>query len=213
MFAIMSVGKKTSFTRSFFCWKLNGLLKGEKMESIEKQWYVLHTYSGYENKVKANLESRTETMNMQDYIYRVVVPENEVTTIKDGQEKTTIENDFPGYVLVEMVMGDAAWFVVRNTPGVTGFVGSHGGGSKPTPLLPDEVENLMSRMGITSRRVEKLELEIGETITIIAGPFNGMQGVVTAIDQEKEQLSVNVEVFGRETPTELAFADIDKLEI
>lgn len=182
------------------------------MDSIEKQWYVLHTYSGYENKVKNNLESRTETMNMTDYIYRVVVLENEVTTVKDGEEKTIIENDFPGYVLVEMVMSDEAWFVVRNTPGVTGFVGSHGGGSKPTPLLPDEVENLMSRMGITARREEKLELELGETINIVAGPFAGMQGIVTALDEEKQQLSVNVELFGRETPTELAYDDVDKLE-
>lgn len=111
-----------------------------------------------------------------------------------------------------MVMSDEAWFVVRNTPGVTGFVGSHGGGSKPTPLLPDEVENLMSRMGITARREEKLELELGETINIVAGPFAGMQGVVTALDEEKQQLSVNVELFGRETPTELSYNDVDKLE-
>lgn len=183
------------------------------MDSIEKQWYVLHTYSGYENKVKANLESRTETMNMTDFIYRVVVPENEVTTVKDGEEKKIIENDFPGYVLVEMVMSDEAWFVVRNTPGVTGFVGSHGGGSKPTPLLPEEVETLMGRMGMSTRRVEKLKLEVGETINIVAGPFAGMQGVVTTIDEEKQQLSVNVELFGRETPTELSFNDVDKLEI
>lgn len=182
------------------------------VDSIEKQWYVLHTYSGYENKVKANLESRIETMNMQDYIYRVVVPENEVTTVKDGEEKTVIENDFPGYALVEMVMSDEAWFVVRNTPGVTGFVGSHGGGSKPTPLLPDEVENLMSRMGISSRREEKIEIVAGETVKIVAGPFAGMEGVVTAADDEKQLLNVTVEVFGRETPTEMSYDDVDKVE-
>lgn len=182
------------------------------VDSIEKQWYVLHTYSGYENKVKNNLISRTETMQMQDFIFRVVVPENKVTTVKDGEEKEIIENDFPGYVLVEMVMSDEAWFVVRNTPGVTGFVGSHGGGSKPTPLLPDEVANLLDRMGMSARREEKLDVEIGETISIISGAFAGMQGVVTAKDDEKNQLNVNVEVFGRETPAEISYDNVDKLQ-
>lgn len=111
------------------------------METIEneKSWYVLHTYSGYENKVKMNLESRAQSMNMEDYIFRVVVPEEEEIEMKDGEEKKKTHKTFPGYVLVEMIMSDESWYVVRNTPGVTGFVGSHGAGSKPAPLLPDEI--------------------------------------------------------------------------
>lgn len=116
-------------------------------ESIEKQWYVLHTYSGYENRVKSNLESRAQSMGMEEFIFRIVVPEQEVREIKDGKAKESIQKTFPGYVLVEMVMTDQAWYIVRNTPGVTGFVGSHGGGSKPTPLLPDEVELVLRRLG------------------------------------------------------------------
>ncbi len=120
------------------------------VESAEKQWYVLHTYSGYENKVKLNLESRAQSMGMQDYIFRVVVPEEEEHEVKNGKEKIKMDKTFPGYVLVEMVMTDDAWYIVRNTPGVTGFIGSHGQGSKPTPLLPDEVELILKRLGMSS---------------------------------------------------------------
>ena len=112
------------------------------VESAEKQWYVLHTYSGYENKVKENLESRRDSMGMQDYIFDVVVPETEKHEVKNGKEKVVMDKTFPGYVLVQMVMTDRAWYVVRNTPGVTGFIGSHGQGSKPNPLLPEEVEHV-----------------------------------------------------------------------
>jgi transcriptional antiterminator NusG len=181
-------------------------------------WYVVHTYSGYERRVQANLEQRRETMSMTDQIFRVVVPEQEVTVIKDGEAKQVIENDFPGYVLVEMAtpqdgnMTDEAWYVVRNTPGVTGFLGSHGAGSKPTSLLPEEMELLLRRMGASTREDIDLDAEIGQTVKIIAGPFSGMEGVVTAIDAEKQELQATVEVFGRETPTELAFSDVDTLD-
>ncbi|CDX67147.1 transcription termination/antitermination protein NusG [Leuconostoc citreum] len=186
-------------------------------DDIEKSWFVVHTYSGYEHKVKANLESRTQTMGMSQQIFRILVPEQEVTTIQDGEAKTSVENDFPGYVLVEMAtpqdynMTDEAWYVVRNTPGVTGFLGSHGAGSKPNSLLPEEVDLLMKRMGMVTREVVDLDVEVGQVVKIIAGPFSGMEGTVTAIDSEKQTLEATVEVFGRETPTELDFADVDTI--
>src|SRR5690606_14914989 len=121
---------------------------------MEKNWYVVHTYSGYENKVKANLEKRVESMGMQDKIFRVIVPEEEETEIKNGKKKAVKKKVFPGYVLVEIIMTDDSWYVVRNTPGVTGFVGSAGHGSKPTPLLPEEVTFLLKRMGMEEKRVD-----------------------------------------------------------
>ncbi|MCT3046413.1 transcription termination/antitermination protein NusG [Leuconostoc mesenteroides] len=184
-------------------------------EEIEKSWFVVHTYSGYEHKVKANLESRTQTMGMSEQIFRILVPEQEVTTIQDGEAKQTVENDFPGYVLVEMAtpyednMTDEAWYVVRNTPGVTGFLGSHGAGSKPNSLLPEEVDLLMKRMDMVTREQVDLDVAVGQTVKIISGPFSGMEGVVTSIDQEKQTLEATVAVFGRETPTELDFSDVD----
>ena len=184
-------------------------------DDIEKSWFVVHTYSGYEHKVKANLESRTQTMGMTEQIFRILVPEQEVTTIQDGEAKTSVENDFPGYVLVEMAtpqdynMTDEAWYVVRNTPGVTGFLGSHGAGSKPNSLLPEEVDLLMKRMGMVTREVVDLDVEVGQIVKIIAGPFAGMEGTVVSVDAEKQTLEATVEVFGRETPTELDFADVD----
>lgn len=184
-------------------------------EEIEKAWFVVHTYSGYEHKVKANLESRTQTMGMTEQIFRVLVPEQEVSVVQDGEVKTTVENDFPGYVLVEMAtpqdgnMTDEAWYVVRNTPGVTGFLGSHGAGSKPNSLLPEEADLLMKRMGMVTTEKIDLDVEVGQTIKIINGPFNGMEGIVTGIDPEKQSLQATVEVFGRETPTELDFNDVD----
>jgi transcriptional antiterminator NusG len=178
------------------------------VESHEKRWYVLHTYSGYENRVKSNLESRAQSMGMQDYIFRVVVANETVRQVKDGQAKEVVENTFPGYVLVEMVMTDQAWYIARNTPGVTGFLGSHGGGSKPTPLLPEEVERIMKRMG-AEITVSDLDVKEGDTVKVIAGPFADLTGKVTEVDHEKQKLKVNVEMFGRETSAELGFDQVD----
>lgn len=178
------------------------------VESAEKQWYVLHTYSGYENKVKMNLDSRKESMGMQDYIYRVVVPEQEEHEVKNGKDKLKMDKTFPGYVLVEMIMTDQAWYIVRNTPGVTGFVGSHGQGSKPTPLLPDEVDLVLKRIGMSSRH-EDLDVNIGDTVKIVDGAFTGLDGKVTEVDNEKQRLKVNIEMFGRETSTDLDFNQVD----
>ncbi|MBS4216579.1 MULTISPECIES: transcription termination/antitermination protein NusG [Neobacillus] len=177
---------------------------------MEKNWYVVHTYSGYENKVKANLEKRVESMGMADKIFRVVVPEEEETEIKNGKKKVVKRKVFPGYVLVELVMTDDSWYVVRNTPGVTGFVGSAGSGSKPTPLLPEEVTGLLKRMGVEEKRVD-VNYEIGETVKVKEGPFANFTGVVEEMDKDKAKLKVLVNMFGRDTPVELEFTQIDKL--
>ncbi|HWO78578.1 MAG TPA: transcription termination/antitermination protein NusG [Bacillus sp. (in: firmicutes)] len=177
---------------------------------MEKNWYVVHTYSGYENKVKANLEKRVESMGMQDKIFRVVVPEEEETDIKNGKKKVVKKKVFPGYVLVELVMTDDSWYVVRNTPGVTGFVGSAGSGSKPTPLMPDEVSSVLKKMGVEERKVD-INFELGETVKVKEGPFANFTGSIEDIDRDKQKIKVLVNMFGRETPVELSFDQIDKL--
>src|SRR6478752_143834 len=151
---------------------------------MEKNWYVVHTYSGYENKVKTNLEKRVETMGMQDKIFRVVVPEEEEREIKNNKEKITKKKVFPGYVLVEIILTDDSWYVVRNTPGVTGFVGSAGGGAKPTPLLPDEVTNLLKQMGMDEKRVD-IDVEVDESVLVNEGPFKNFEGKVEEVDYDK----------------------------
>lgn len=177
---------------------------------MEKNWYVIHTYSGYENKVKMNLEKRVETMGMEDKIFNVLVPEDEETEIKDGKTKTKMKKFFPGYVLAEMVMTDDSWYVVRNTPGVTGFVGSSGQGAKPTPLWPDEVETILKRMGVQDKPAES-EFDLKETVRVIDGPFDDFTGTIENIDIDKQKLSVHVSMFGRETPVELDFGQVEKL--
>lgn len=178
------------------------------METNEKRWYVLHTYSGYENRVKSNLLSRVQSMNMQDYIFDVVVPEETVRSVKDGEAKETVEKTFPGYVMVQMIMTDQAWYIARNTPGVTGFLGSHGGGSKPTPLLPEEVDRIMKRMGQEVPQTD-IDVNVGDEVKIIAGPFADLTGKVTEVDHEKMKLRVDIDMFGRLTSTELGFNQVD----
>lgn len=177
---------------------------------MEKNWYVVHTYSGYENRVKANLEKRVETMGMQDKIFRVIVPEHEETEMKDGKKRTMMRKVFPGYVLVELIMTDDSWYVVRNTPGVTGFIGSSGGGAKPTPLLPEEAERLLQQMGMTEK-VYEMDITVGEVVEVLEGPFAHFQGRVEEIDTEKGKLKVTVDMFGRQTKMELDFEQIKKL--
>jgi transcription termination/antitermination protein NusG len=177
---------------------------------MEKNWYVVHTYSGYENKVKANLEKRVESMAMQDKIFRVVVPEEEETDIKNGKKKVVKRKVFPGYVLVEIVMTDDSWYVVRNTPGVTGFVGSAGSGSKPTPLLPEEVAFILKRMGVDEKRVD-YDFVLGETVQVKEGPFANFTGIIEEMDKDKSKLKVLVNMFGRDTPVELDFTQIEKI--
>ena len=175
---------------------------------MDKQWYVVNTYSGHENKVKEKLEMRAESMDMKDYIFRVVVPEQKVIEEKDGVTKEKVKKMFPGYVLVEMVMSDEAWFVVRNTPGVTGFIGSSGKGAKPTPLQPYEVDNILRNMGISRLDVDK-ELEVGTKVKIIAGAFSGMYGTISSLDLPNQKLELNVDLFGQETSVEVELSQIE----
>ncbi|MFC4620229.1 transcription termination/antitermination protein NusG [Camelliibacillus cellulosilyticus] len=177
---------------------------------MDKNWYVVHTYSGYENKVKANLEKRVESMGMSDKIFRILVPMEEETEIKNGQKKTAMKKVFPGYVLTEMIMTDDSWYVVRNTPGVTGFVGSTGAGSKPTPLLPDEVDAILRKMGIKEKKTE-VDFELKEQVKVTDGPFSDFVGTIESIDPEKGKVKVHVNMFGRETPVELDFEQIEKV--
>jgi transcriptional antiterminator NusG len=175
----------------------------------QKQWYVIHTYAGYENKVKTNLEKRIASMGMEDKIFRILIPVEETMEIKDGKKRVVQRKIFPGYVLVEMVMTDDSWYVVRNTPGVTGFVGS---GNRPTPLLPDEVEGIMRQMGLSEARPRpRLDLEVGQNVRVRSGPFDGFIGVIDEIDLERGKLKVLVSMFGRETPLELDFTQVEKL--
>lgn len=176
---------------------------------MEKEWYVVNTYSGHESKVKEKLEARTESMGMQDYIYRVIIPETTEVEIKDGVKKEKVKKMFPGYVLVEMVMSDEAWYIVRNTPGVTGFIGSSGKGAKPTPLLPQEIDRILSNMGLTRVDIES-ELAVGDKVSITDGPFKGMLGKIDSIDAETNRINVLIDLFGQETPVEVELYQVKK---
>ena len=170
-------------------------------------WYVVHTYAGYENKVKANLASRIQSMNMEDKIYDVVVPTEEVMELKSGKMQAVQKKVFPGYILVRMELDDDSWYVVRNTPGVTGFVGS---GAKPTPLDSLEVSRILQPK-IEDRPKPKLEYETGEVVSVVGGAFSGYSGPVNAIDPDKQRVTVLLDLFGRETPVELTFDQVTKL--
>ena len=174
---------------------------------MEKEWYVIHTYSGYENKVKTNLERRVESMNMEEEIFRVVVPvENEIQ-VKGGKKKITPRKVYPGYVLVEMYMTDQSWYVVRNTPGVTGFVGT---GAKPVPLFPNEAEKLLADMGYSENKI-KVDFTVGESVRMTGGSFENFVGIIDEIYPEKGKMRVFVSMFGRETPVEVEFSQVEKL--
>ena len=178
--------------------------------TINKEWYVIHTYAGYENKVKDNLEKRVETLNMQDKIFRIVVPEEKrVITTPTGKKREINKKTFPGYVLVELVMTDESWFIVRNTPGVTGFVGSHGGGSKPEPLLPEEINFILKEMGLAS--ISEIDMEKGDRVKIISGPFSDMEGIVSNIDLPNYKVDVLIELMGRSTKVELELYHVEKI--
>ena len=176
---------------------------------MDKQCYVVNTYSGHENKVKEKLEMRAESMDMQDYIFRVVIPEEKVIEDKDGVRKEKVKKMFPGYILVEMVMTDEAWYVVRNTPGVTGFIGSSGKGAKPTPLQPYEVDKILGNMGISRMDVDT-DLVEGATVKIVDGPFNGMFGKIDSVDVPNQKVMLLVDLFGQETSVEVELNQIQK---
>ncbi len=177
------------------------MLISEVSENVD--WYVVHTYSGYENKVKANLEKIVENRNMQEYILDIVVPMEEQIEIKDGKKKATLRKVFPGYVLVKMIMSDESWYVVRNTRGVTGFVGP---GSKPVPLTEEEIKV----MGV-EEFAPSLDYEVGDNVRVVSGPLDNFIGIVEEINIEKKKVRVSVSMFGRETPVELELIQIQKL--
>lgn len=175
---------------------------------MDKHWYVIHTYSGYENKVKTDLEKRIESMNMEDKIFRIMVPTEDVVEKKNNKEKINKRKVFPGYVLVEMIMTDDSWYVVRNTTGVTGFVGT---GAKPVPLYDDEVKALLKQMGLEEVK-KTTDCTDGDDVEILDESFKGLIGKVSAIDQEKSKITVMVSLFGgRETPIELEFDQVRKI--
>ena len=175
-----------------------------------RQWYVIHTYSGYENKVKTNIEKRVTSMGMEDKIFQVLVPEEEqIELTKEGKRKTVKRKIYPGYVLVEMELGDDSWYVVRNTPGVTGFVSS---GNRPTPLRPEEVEGILQQMGVSGERPRpRVDLEVGQNVRVRSGAFDGFIGVIDEVDDARGKLRVLVSMFGRETPLELDLDQVEKL--
>jgi transcriptional antiterminator NusG len=176
-------------------------------ERTTKQWYVIHTYSGYENKVKTNLEHRIESMGVEDQIYQVLVPMEEEIEIRNGQRQTVNKKVFPGYVLVEMIMTDESWYVVRNTPGVTSFVGS---GNRPTALREGEVKAILKQMGVEAPKF-KVQFQKGQSVRVTDGPFAEFIGTVDEVHPERNKVRVLVSIFGRETPVELDFLQIEKL--
>jgi len=173
----------------------------------EKHWYVLHTYSGYEDSVAFNLKQRIESMGMEDKIFNVLVPKEKKIKIKDGKRITLEEKIFPGYVIVEMIVTDDSWYVVRNTPNVTGFVGS---GTVPTPIAENEINSLQKRMGVDEPKY-KIDVSSGDLVRIMDGPFKEYEGKVSETDDEKGKVKVLVSIFGRETPIELDFLQIKKI--
>lgn len=176
---------------------------------MQKEWYVVNTYSGHENKVKEKLEMRASSMGMEDYIYRVVVPEQKEIEVKDGVQKEKMKKMFPGYILVEMVMTDEAWFIVRNTPGVTGFIGSSGKGAKPFPLTPQEVDHILGSMGLSRLEIGN-SLNVDDMVKVVGGPFASMYGKVKSLDMENQKIEVALDLFGQETIVELALSEIEK---
>lgn len=174
------------------------------------RWYVIQTYSGYENAVKVDLLRRVESMGMSDLIFRVIVPEETVIEKKaDGKEKEKVKQLFPGYVFVEMIVTDESWFVVRNTPRVTGFLGSSGGGTKPVPLAPDEINQILLKVGIISKPT--YNHLIGKKVEILSGPYATLKGKVSVVDNDQEKVVVEIDFFGRATPTEVDAHEVSPL--
>lgn len=187
----------------------NTVISAEHKEKStpKKRWYVVHTYSGYENKVKTNLEKRIEYMNMGEKIFRVEVPQKPVTKIKDGKKTEREEKIYPGYVLVEMIMDEDSWYVVRHTAGVTKFVGS---AKKPIPAKDSEIKKILFKTQTTVTKVE-LDIKVGDKVRIVSGPFSDFIGDITEVYPDKSKLRATVSIFGRETPVELEYKQIQKV--
>lgn len=175
----------------------------------KKLWYVVNAYSGHEQKVKDYLESRRESMGMENNIFRVIIPQRTEIEVKDGVKKEKVKKMFPGYILVEMIMTDEAWYIVRNTPGVTGFIGSSGKGAKPTPLPPQEIDRVLATMGMSRVNIDN-EMKVGDNVNIIDGPFNGMSGKIDSIDAENNRLTIIIDLFGQETSVDVENYQVSK---
>ena len=175
---------------------------------MKKEWYVVNTISGHEYKVKEKLENKINTMDLNQNIFRVIVPEQTQVEYKDGVKKEKVKKMFPGYVLVEMIMSDEAWFIVRNTQGVTGFIGSSGKGAKPIPLLPQEVDRVLGAMGMSRMDLSK-DLKEGNKVKINDGPFKDMVGTISSIDLKQQKLNVLIDLFGQETSVEVELSQIE----
>ncbi|HOJ44707.1 MAG TPA: transcription termination/antitermination protein NusG [Bacilli bacterium] len=181
-------------------------------ELVEKQWYIVSAYSSHENKVADNLRRRVDSMNLQDYIFRILVVEQEEAVFKDGMPtgKKRMKNSYPGYVFIEMIMTDESWYMVRNTPGVTGFVGSSGGGTKPIPVPPEQMEPILKRMGMVDQGMYD-RYGVGDLVKVIHGPLEGTEGTIQAIDKESGVVKVETIFFGRATSVEVDFGEIEKI--
>lgn len=179
---------------------------------IEKNWYVVNTYAGQENRVKENLERRIKTMGLEDSLFQVVVAEEKEVEEKNGKLIEKTHNLFSGYILVQMKMTDEAWYIVRNTPGVTGFIGSSGKGAKPFPVSQEEVDNVLRRLGRVTETSAPVDFATGDTVNILAGPFSGNEAKVTAMNDAAKTATVQLVLFGRETPTEIPYSDLQKVE-
>ena len=187
--------------------KLKADIQASHSKESQKKWYIVHTYSGYENKVKVNLEKRIEYMNMGDKIFRVEVPQKTITKVKDGKKQDREEKIFPGYVLVEMIMDDDSWYVVRHTAGVTKFVGTS---KKPIPARDSEIKKIIHRVQTQTTKIE-LDVKVGDKVRIISGPFADFIGDITEVYPDKSKLRASVSIFGRETPVELEYKQIQKV--
>lgn len=186
---------------------LNKVIDGIK----SRHWYVVNTYSGHENRVKENLERRVETMGIEDALYQILVAEEEEIEIRKDKPVSKMKNLYPGYLFVEMVMTDEAWYVVRNTPGVTGFIGSSGGGAKPFPVSDEEIESILRRIGMTDTKVVA-SFEVGDFVKILNGPFRGIEGTVESMNDETAKADILTTMFGRETSTEVDYLDLQKID-
>ena len=181
------------------------------MAELKKEWYVVNTYAGQENRVKENLERRVKTMGLEDSLFQIVVAEEKEIEYKNGKPVEKTKNLFSGYVLVQMIMTDEAWYVVRNTPGVTGFIGSSGKGAKPFPVSQEEIDSVLRRLGRQDMSVQ-VDFEVGDTVEILNGAFKNSEGTVEKMDDDKKEATVLLILFGRETPTDMPYMDLKKVD-
>ena len=182
-----------------------------KKEELKKEWYVVNTYAGHENRVKEDLETRLKTMSLEDVLFNIVVAEETEIDFKNGKKIEKVRNLFPGYLFVQMIMTDEAWYIVRNTPGVTGFIGSSGGGAKPFSVPEEEIEVLLRKLGMADSKVV-VDFQVGDRVRILSGAFANVEGTIESMNDAAETATVLAIMFGRETPTEVSYIDLEKVK-